>query len=61
MWPFSKPANKTAPEYPISKTLMRAADVLGMKVDPMTSGFLSQARIIEEIAKRLVAIEKKTD
>lgn len=58
-WPFSIPdfVAKPGKEYPISATLTRTADILGMPVDP-TSGFLTQALIVEEIAKRLVALEK---
>lgn len=58
-WPFSTlTLKRTAREYPVSETIKRAADASGMEVDPMTSGFLSQAQIIEEIAKRLVALER---
>jgi hypothetical protein len=60
MWPLSI-LEKQQPEteYPISKTLQRAADVIGMEVNPMASGLLTQARIIEELANRIVDLEAK--
>ena len=59
-WPFDLFNDRaTGDDFPISKTLKRAADILGMDVDPMTSGFLSQALIIEQIAERLVKLERE--
>jgi hypothetical protein len=53
-------------EQPITETLNRAAAILGIAGAPvhtgasLATGFLLQAQIIEEIARRIVALEAKT-
>jgi hypothetical protein len=62
LWPLSIFEKQTEKDdYPVSKTIQRAADVIGMEVNPMTNGFLAQARVIEELANRIVDLEAKLE
>ncbi len=60
MWNRLKknPLLNSQPDYPITRTLLSAAKILEIEED-FGRGFLFQAKIIEELARRVKALERQ--